>query len=65
MRDNETRPDAGTEPYCNAPLIESNLGIDFHALVRFGFMEQSARYLGVYFNNDRYQAMDDERNIIN
>jgi hypothetical protein len=65
MTNNETQQHPDITRQSDAQAMQFTLGIDFHALVRFGFLEQSARYLGVYYNQDRYQAMDDESNIIN
>jgi len=39
----------------------SSLGIDMDELVRITFLEQSAKYFGVYINHDRYSSIIDEQ----
>ncbi|MDH5472343.1 MAG: hypothetical protein OEY61_05750 [Gammaproteobacteria bacterium] len=42
-----------------------NLGINLDDLVRITFLEQSAKYFGVYVNKDQFDNIDDDKYFIN
>ena len=42
-----------------------SLGVDMDDLVRITFLEQSARYFGVYFNKDQFEPINDDKYCLN
>lgn len=42
-----------------------SLGVNMDDLVRITFLEQSARYFGVYINKDQYESINDDKYCLN
>jgi len=42
-----------------------SLGVNMDDLVRITFLEQSARYFGVYINKDQFEPINDDKYCLN
>ena len=65
MSSNDILLAQNTETHADVQAIQFSLGLNFYDLVRFDFLEQSARYLGAYCNPDTSSTQDTDDFFLN
>ena len=60
MNSNDSLISSDKENLVAQRLFQDYLGVSFDELVLFCFLEQSAKYLGMFYEQDPYELRDDK-----